>query len=94
MVIRLTKSCTLEEETSTRRWKQNLAVQTVASILRNEKYKVTLYYKRLSRSIIWKRERKSMKQEVPRYYVENSHEAIIKPEEWKWSKRRSKEGPN
>ena len=56
--------------------------QTVESILRNEKYKGSaLLQKRFTVDFLQKK-MKVNEGEVPQYYVEHSHPAIILPEEW------------
>lgn len=55
---------------------------TVESILRNEKYKgAALLQKRFTVDFLQKK-MKINEGEVPQYYVEHSHAAIIDPEEW------------
>ena len=55
---------------------------TVESILRNEKYKgAALLQKKFTVDFLQKK-MKANEGEVPQYYVEHSHEAIIDPEEW------------
>ena len=55
---------------------------TVESILRNEKYKgFALLQKKFTVDFLPKK-MKVNEGEVPQYYVEHSHEAIIAPEEW------------
>ena len=55
---------------------------TVESILRNEKYKgAALLQKKFTVDFLQKK-MKVNEGEVPQYYVEHSHEAIIDPEEW------------
>ena len=55
---------------------------TVESILRNEKYKgAALLQKKFTVDFLQKK-MKVNEGEVPQYYVEHSHEAIIKPAEW------------
>ena len=55
---------------------------TVESILRNEKYKgAALLQKKFTVDFLQKK-MKVNEGEVPQYYVEHSHEAIIAPEEW------------
>ena len=55
---------------------------TVESILRNEKYKgAALLQKKFTVDFLQKK-MKVNEGEVPQYYVEHSHEAIIEPEEW------------
>ena len=56
--------------------------KTVLSILTNEKYKgAALLQKRYTVDFLQKKT-KVNEGEVPQYYVENSHPAIIEPEEW------------
>ena len=56
--------------------------KTIDSILRNEKYKgAALLQKRYTVDFLQKKT-KVNEGEVPQYYVENSHPAIIEPEEW------------
>ncbi len=56
--------------------------KTVESILANEKYKgAALLQKRYTVDFLQKKT-KINEGEVPQYYVENSHPAIIDPEEW------------
>ena len=55
---------------------------TIESILRNEKYKgAALLQKKFTVDFLQKK-MKVNEGEVPQYYVEHSHEAIIDPEEW------------
>ena len=55
---------------------------TVDSILTNEKYKgAALLHKKYTVDFLTKT-MKTNEGEVPQYYVEDSHPAIIKPEEW------------
>ncbi len=55
---------------------------TVESILRNEKYKgAALLQKKFTVDFLQKK-MKVNEGEVPQYYVEHSHDAIIDPEEW------------
>ncbi len=62
--------------------KTNWLRQTVESILRNEKYKGSaLLQKRYTVDFLQKR-MKINEGEVPQYYVEHSHPAIIAPDEW------------
>ena len=62
--------------------KQNWQSATVESILRNEKYKGSaLLQKRYTVDFLTKT-MKVNEGEVPQYYVEDSHPAIIRPEEW------------
>jgi len=63
--------------------KTNWAASTVESILRNEKYKGdALLQKAYTVDFLTKKMKKN-EGEVPQYYVENSHPAIVTPEEWK-----------
>lgn len=62
--------------------KQTWQATTVESILTNEKYKgAALLQKKFTVDFLQKK-MKVNEGEVPQYYVENSHEAIIPPEEW------------
>lgn len=62
--------------------KETWVRQTVESILRNEKYKgAALLQKEFTVDFLTKK-MKANEGEVPQYYVEHSHEAIIPPEEW------------
>ncbi len=55
---------------------------TVSSILQNEKYRgAALLQKGFTVDFLTKK-RKKNEGEVPQYYIEDSHEAIIDPEEW------------
>ena len=63
--------------------KSNWPASTVESILRNEKYKGdALLQKAFTVDFLTKKMKKN-EGEVPQYYVENSHPAIVSPEEWK-----------
>lgn len=56
---------------------------TVESILTNEKYKGdALLQKAFTVDFLTKKQKKN-EGEVPQYYVENSHPAIIEPDEWR-----------
>ena len=55
---------------------------TVESILRNEKYKGAALLQKTFTVDFLQKKTKVNEGEVPQYYVEHSHEAIIKPEEW------------
>ena len=55
---------------------------TVESILRNEKYKGTALLQKSFTVDFLQKKTKVNEGEVPQYYVEHSHEAIIKPAEW------------
>ena len=62
--------------------KQNWQPSTIESILRNEKYKGdALLQKEFTVDFLTKIKKKN-EGEVPQYYVENSHPAIVTPEEW------------
>lgn len=61
-------------------WKKS----TVDSILTNEKYKGdALLQKKFTVDFLEKKTKKN-EGEIPQYYVENSHPAIIDPVEWEW----------
>ena len=60
----------------------NWRVSVINSILTNEKYKgAALLQKKFTVDYLTKK-MKLNEGEVPQYYVENSHEAIIPPDEW------------
>lgn len=62
--------------------KEKWSASTVESILTNEKYKgAAILQKRFTTDFLTKT-MKVNEGEVPQYYVENSHEAIIQPDEW------------
>ena len=70
----------LETPTGKKKWYQG----TVKSILTNEKYKGdALLQKRFTVNFLTK-ETKANEGEVPQYYVENNHEAIISPQVFDW----------
>lgn len=70
----------LETPTGKKHWYQG----TVKSILTNEKYKGdALLQKRFTVNFLTK-ETKENEGEVPQYYVENNHEAIISPQVFDW----------
>ena len=63
--------------------KKKWAASTVESILKNEKYRGdALLQKAFTVDFLTKKQKKN-EGEVPQYYVENSHPAIIDPIEWK-----------
>jgi len=62
--------------------KQNWQRATVESILRNEKYKGAALLQKSFTVDFLQKKMKVNEGEVPQYYVEHSHEAIIAPEEW------------
>ena len=67
--------------------KKKWAASTVESILKNEKYKGNaLLQKAFTVDFLTKKQKKN-EGEVPQYYVENSHPAIIDPAEWKLVQR-------
>ena len=67
--------------------KKRWAASTVESILKNEKYKGdALLQKAFTVDFLTKKQKKN-EGEVPQYYVENSHPAIIDPAEWKLVQR-------
>ena len=67
--------------------KRKWAASTVESILKNEKYKGdALLQKAFTVDSLTKKQKKN-EGEVPQYYVENSHPAIIDPAEWKLVQR-------
>jgi DNA invertase Pin-like site-specific DNA recombinase len=69
-----------EQEIPTPSGKKRWSVSTISSILRNEKYKGdALLQKKFTVDFLTK-EQKVNEGEVPQYYVENSHPAIIEPE--------------
>lgn len=63
--------------------RKNWQASTIESILSNEKYMGTaLLQKSFTVDFLQKKTKKN-EGEVPQYYVEHSHEAIIDPEEWR-----------
>lgn len=58
------------------------AISTVESILTNEKYKGDALLQKAFTVDFLTKKMKVNEGEVPQYYVENSHPAIIDPEEW------------
>lgn len=58
------------------------STQSILSILRNEKYKgAAILQKGFTVDFLTKK-RKVNEGEIPQYYIEHSHEAIIQPDEW------------
>lgn len=55
---------------------------TVSSILQNEKYRGSAMLQKSFTTDFLTKKKKANEGEVPRYYIENSHEWIIAPEEW------------
>ena len=71
-----------DEGIKTPRGKGNWSASTVNSILTNEKYKgAAILQKKFTTDFLTKT-LKTNEGEVPQYYVENNHEAIIQPDEW------------
>ena len=64
------------------RGKQKWGVQTVRSILSNEKYKGCALLQKTFTVDFLTKTKKVNEGEVPQYFVENSHPAIIDPETW------------
>lgn len=62
--------------------KQKWSQTTVDSILTNEKYKGDALLQKKFTVDFLEKKMKTNEGEVPQYYVENSHEAIIEPIEW------------
>ena len=62
--------------------KQRWQTSTVESILQNEKYKGAALLQKCFTVDFLTKKRKVNEGEVPQYYVEHSHEAIISPVEW------------
>ena len=62
--------------------KQTWQRATVESILRNEKYKGAALLQKSFTVDFLQKKMKVNEGEVPQYYVEHSHKAIIDPEEW------------
>ncbi len=57
-------------------------MSTVLSILKNEKYKGDALLQKSFTVDFLEHKKKKNEGEVQQYYIENSHEAIIEPEEW------------
>ncbi len=62
--------------------KQRWQTSTVESILQNEKYKGAALLQKCFTVDFLTKKRKVNEGEVPQYYVESSHPAIIEPDEW------------
>jgi len=58
------------------------SVSTIESMLTNEKYKGAALLQKTFTVDFLSKKKKVNEGEIPQYYVENSHEAIIPPEEW------------
>ncbi len=57
-------------------------IRTIESILKNEKYKGSALLQKAFTLDFLTKKMKANEGEVPQYYVEDSHPAIIEPEEW------------
>lgn len=80
-IYAIAKSLT-ERKISTPAGKEKWSQTTIESILTNEKYKGSaLLQKRFTTDFLTKK-KKVNEGEVPQYYIEESHEAIISPEEF------------
>ena len=62
--------------------KQKWAVSTIESILKNEKYRGDAILQKTFTVDFLQKKMKPNEGEVPQYYVQNSHPAIIEPAEW------------
>ena len=62
--------------------KPKWSASTVNSILQNEKYRGSALLQKCFTTDFLTKKRKVNEGEVPQYYIEESHEAIIDPEEW------------
>lgn len=62
--------------------KKNWPASTVNSILQNEKYRGSARLQKCFTTDFLTKSKKVNEGEVPQYYIEHSHEAIIIPEEW------------
>ena len=62
--------------------KTNWQKSTIESILSNEKYRGSALLQKEFTTDFLTKKRKVNEGEVPQYYIEHSHEAIIEPEEW------------
>lgn len=62
--------------------KKKWSKTTITSILTNEKYKVDALLQKKFTVDFLEKKMKPNEGEVPQYYVENSHPAIIEPDEW------------
>lgn len=71
-----------ERKVATPAKKEKWQTQTVESILKNEKYKGAALLQKSFTVDFLQKKTKDNEGEVPKYYVENSHPAIIDPEEW------------
>lgn len=71
-----------ERKVATPAKKEKWQTQTVESILKNEKYKGAALLQKSFTVDFLQKKTKVNEGEVPQYYVENSHPAIIETEEW------------
>lgn len=62
--------------------KQKWAVSTIESILKNEKYRGDAILQKTFTVDFLQKKMKPNEGEMPQYYVQNSHPAIIEPTEW------------
>ena len=62
--------------------KENWRASTVESILTNEKYRGSARLQKSFTTDFLTKTMKKNKGEVPQYFIEKSHEAIIEPEQW------------
>lgn len=62
--------------------KSKWSASTVNSILQNEKYRGSALLQKCFTTDFLTKKRKINEGEVPQYYIEHSHEAIIDPDEW------------
>lgn len=62
--------------------KINWQKSTIESILSNEKYRGSALLQKEFTTDFLTKKRKVNEGEIPQYYIEHSHEAIIEPEEW------------
>ena len=62
--------------------KQKWSVSTVDSILRNEKYRGDARLQKTFTVDFLQKKMKTNEGEVPQYYVQNSHPAIVTEEQW------------
>lgn len=72
----------IKEKIPTPLGKKRWSITTLESMLTNEKYKgCALLQKKFTVDFLSKKQKEN-EGEVPQYYVENSHPAIIDPDEW------------
>ena len=72
----------MDEGIPTPAGKKKWSTTTIKSILTNEKYKGDARLQKSFTTDFLTKKSKINEGEVPQYYIENSHEAIISPEEW------------